>query len=151
MKSKIPFELSDDIVRFEFGESKEVKGLYLPVASFITSYARKKTIETSQAISDYSIKKYGVSKYVYSDTDSIHCLLDIEELKQFCEIDDVKLGCWKHESSFSKAKFIRQKCYIEIIDDEMKITCSGMPESCYKFVTFDNFKTGLKVPRKISL
>lgn len=93
MKSKIPFELGDDIVRFEFGDSKEVKGLYLPVASFITSYARKKTIETSQAISDYSIKKYGVSKYVYSDTDSIHCLLDIEELKQFCEIDDVKLRC----------------------------------------------------------
>ena len=151
MKSKIPFELGDDIVRFEFGESKEVKGLYLPVASFITSYARKKTIETSQTISDYSIKKYGVSKYVYSDTDSIHCLLDIEELKQFCEIDDVKLGAWKHESTFTKAKFIRQKCYIEIIDDEMKITCSGMPESCYKFVTFDNFKTGLKVPRKINL
>ena len=124
MKSKIPFELGDDIVRFEFGESKEVKGLYLPVASFITSYARKKTIETSQAISDYSIKKYGVSKYVYSDTDSIHCLLDIEELKQFCEIDDVKLGAWKHESTFTKAKFIRQKCYIEIIDDEMKITCA---------------------------
>lgn len=93
MKSKIPFELGDDIVRFEFGKSKEVKGLYLPVASFITSYARKKTIETSQAISDYSIKKYGISKYVYSDTDSIHCLLDIEELKQFCEIDDVKLRC----------------------------------------------------------
>ena len=124
MRSKIPFELGDDIVRFEFGESKEVKGLYLPVASFITSYARKKTIETSQAISDYSIKKYGVSKYVYSDTDSIHCLLDIEELKQFCEIDDVKLGAWKHESTFTKAKFIRQKCYIEIIDDEMKITCA---------------------------
>ena len=124
MKSKIPFELGDDIVRFEFGESKEVKGLYLPVASFITSYARRKTIETSQAISDYSIKKYGVSKYVYSDTDSIHCLLDIEELKQFCEIDDVKLGAWKHESTFTKAKFIRQKCYIEIIDDEMKITCA---------------------------
>ena len=44
MKSKIPFELGDDIIRFEFGEAKEVKGLYLPVACFITSYARKKTI-----------------------------------------------------------------------------------------------------------
>ena len=44
MKSKIPFELGDDIIRFEFGEAKEVKGLYLPVSCFITSYARKKTI-----------------------------------------------------------------------------------------------------------
>ncbi len=29
--------------------------------------------------------------YVYSDTDSIHTMLPIEELKQFCDIDDVKL------------------------------------------------------------
>lgn len=29
--------------------------------------------------------------YVYSDTDSIHTMLSIEELKQFCDIDDVKL------------------------------------------------------------
>ena len=59
--------------------------------AFITSYAREKTIRTSQAIKDYSIKKYGVDKYCYSDTDSIHCLLSIEELKQFCEIDDFEL------------------------------------------------------------
>ena len=24
----------------------------------------------------------------------------------------------------------------------LKITCSGMPKSCYDFVTWDNFKTG---------
>lgn len=111
----------------------------------------RKQFGTSQAIKEYSIEKYGVDKYIYSDTDSIHCLLPIEELKQFCEIDDVKLGAWKHESTFSKAKFIRQKCYLEIIDDKMKITCAGMPESCYKFVTFDNFKTGLSVPRKANI
>ena len=40
---------------------------------------------------DYSISKYGTNKYCYSDTDSIHCLLTIEELKQFCDIDDVEL------------------------------------------------------------
>lgn len=135
-------------MRFGFCDEKIVKGIYLPVAEFITAYGRDKTIRTSQAIQDYSIKKYGVSKYYYSDTDSIHCGLTIDELKQFCEIDDVKLGVWKHESTFSKAKFIRQKCYLEIIDDKMKITCAGMPESCYKFVTWENFKTGLTVPRE---
>lgn len=40
---------------------------------------------------DYSIKKYGKNLYIYSDTDSIHCLLSKEELKQFCEIDDIEL------------------------------------------------------------
>ena len=48
---------------------------------FITAYARKKTIETSQKIKEYSIKKYGKDLYIYSDTDSIHTLLNIEELK----------------------------------------------------------------------
>lgn len=44
MRSKIPFELGDDIVRFESSQAKEVKGLFIPVACFITSYGRKVTI-----------------------------------------------------------------------------------------------------------
>ena len=51
MKSKIPFELGDDILRFDFGKEKEVKGLYLPVAAFITSYGRQLTIRN---ISSYN-------------------------------------------------------------------------------------------------
>ena len=118
--------------------------------SFITSYAREKTIRTSQAIKDYSIKKYGKDLYCYSDTDSIHCLLDIEELKQFCEIDDIKLGAWKHEGTFTKAKFIRQKCYLEEIDGNMNITCAGMPKSCYNNVTWEKFKTGFTCGGKLT-
>lgn len=75
-------------------------------------------------------------------------MLPIEEVKQFCDIDDVELGKWKHESTFSKARFVRQKCYIKEIEGKMEITCSGMPKSCYKFVTWNEFKTGLSVPRK---
>lgn len=103
----------DEIIHYRMGEAEQKEGLYLPVGAFITAYAREKTIRTSQAIKDYSIKKYGVDKYIYSDTDSIHCLLTIEELKQFCEIDDVELGKWAHEGTFTKARFVRQKCYIE--------------------------------------
>lgn len=40
---------------------------------------------------DYSLEKYGKDLYVYSDTDSIHTMLPIEELTKFCDIDDVKL------------------------------------------------------------
>lgn len=141
---------SSGIVTFENGEEKPKEGLYLPIGAFITAYAREKTIRTSQAIKDYSIKKYGVDKYCYSDTDSIHCLLDIEELKQFCDIDDFELGKWKHESTFTRAKFIRQKCYLEEIDDEIKITCAGLPSRCYKFVTWENFKTGFKCGGKLT-
>ena len=138
-KSQIPYVKEDGSIGYTISEEEDRNGLYIPMGAFITAYAREKTIRTSQAIKTYSINKYGVDKYCYSDTDSIHCLLDIEELKQFCEIDDVELGKWKHEASFSKAKFVRQKCYVEVIDDKIQVTCSGLPKKClYKKNKDDN-------------
>ena len=43
--------------------------------------------------------------YIYSDTDSIKTLLPVEELKQFCDIDDVKLGAWKNEGIATKTLY----------------------------------------------
>lgn len=149
VQEKIPY-LENDIVKYKLGEKGTKDGVYLPMGAFITAYARDKTIRTSQAIKDYSIKKYGVDMYCYSDTDSIHTILPIEELKQFCEIDDVELGKWKHESHFTRAKFIRQKTYLEEIDGEIQITCAGLPQRCYDQVTWDNFKEGLKVDGKLT-
>lgn len=40
---------------------------------------------------NYSIEKYGENRFIYADTDSLHTTLTIEELKQFCEIDDIEL------------------------------------------------------------
>ena len=71
-------------------------------------------------------------------------------MKQFCQIDDTKLGYWAHEGTFEKAKFIRQKCYLELIDEEVKITCAGMPESCYKYVEWEKFKTGFTCGGKLT-
>ena len=149
VQSKIPY-LENDIVKYKLGEKGTKDGVYLPMGAFITAYARNKTIRTSQAIKDYSIKKYGIDMYCYSDTDSIHTILPIEELKQFCEIDDVELGKWAHESHFTRAKFIRQKTYLEEIDGEINITCAGLPARCYDQVTWENFKEGLKVDGKLT-
>lgn len=148
VQNKEPY-LENGIVKYKLGEVEKKKGLYIPVGCFITAYSREKTIRTSQAIKDYSIEKYGIDKYCYSDTDSVHTTLSIEELKQFCEIDDYKLGAWKHEASFSRARFIRQKCYIEEIDNDIKITCAGLPSKCYNSVTWENFKTGFKCGGKL--
>ena len=149
-QSKIPYLDEAGVVHYSLTEKEEKKGLYLPVGCFITAYAREKTIRTSQAIKEYSINKYGIDKYCYSDTDSIHTTLSIEELKQFCDIDDVRLGAWKHEGSFTKAKFVRQKCYLEEIDGDVNITCAGMPKSCYNYVTWENFKTGFSCGGKLT-
>ena len=113
IQSKIPELGDDDIIHYHLSEKETKEGIYLPIGAFITAYAREKTIRTSQAIKEYSLKNYGKDLYCYSDTDSIHTLLPIEELKQFCDIDPVRLGAWKHEGHFTKAKFVRQKCYLE--------------------------------------
>lgn len=150
VQSKIPFLDEDDIVHYTLSEEEQKDGLYLPIASFITAYAREKTIRTSQAIKTYSLEKYKKDMYIYSDTDSIHTMLPIEELKAFCDIDDVRLGAWKNEGFAKRAKFIRQKSYLEEIDGNVEITCAGMPKTCYKFVTWDNFKTGFTCGGKLT-
>ena len=149
-RSKIPFIGEDEIIHYAYSEKERKSGIYIPIGCFITAYAREKTIRTSQAIKDYSINKYGKDLYIYSDTDSIHTLLPIEELVKFCEIDDVELGKWKHEASFTRAKFIRQKCYLEEIDGEIKITCAGMPKSCYDYVEWNKFKQGFSCGGKLT-
>ena len=150
VQSKLPYLGDDDIVHYTYSEKERKNGIYIPIGCFITAYAREKTIRTSQAIKDYSINKYGKDLYIYSDTDSIHTLLPIEELKQFCEIDDTELGKWKHEASFTKARFIRQKCYLEEIENEIKITCAGMPKSCYDYVEWEKFKEGFSCGGKLT-
>ena len=91
VQSKIPYMGDDEIIHYTLSEKEQKDGIYLPIGTFITAYAREKTIRTSQAIKDYSISKYGKDLYIYSDTDSIHTMLSIEELKMFCDIDNVKL------------------------------------------------------------
>lgn len=148
-RSKTPY-LKDGIVKYKMGEVETRDGIYIPIATFVTAYAREKTIRTSQRIKDYSINKYGEDKYIYSDTDSIHTTLNEEELKKICDIDDYRLGAWKIENKFCRAKFIRQKTYIEEIDGKLKITCAGLPENCYSQVTFENFNQDLCVKGKLS-
>lgn len=153
-REKIPIYYNERIL-YELGEEEDRKGLYIPVASFITAYARNKTIRTSQAIKTYSINKYGKDMYIYSDTDSIKTLLPLEELKQFCEIDPVKLGAWKYEGTATRSRFVRQKTYLEEFinektgEKEVQITCCGMPKSCYKYVEWEKFKKGFSCGGKL--
>jgi hypothetical protein len=86
-----------------------------------------------------------VDKYYYSDTDSIHAGLtnkDLEELKDLLDIDDYKLGAWAKEAEFTRAIYIRQKCYIEEIDGKVSVTVAGLPKYMAPIVNFDNFKRG---------
>ena len=147
VRSKYPYLDDEGVVRYNCYPAEVTKGLYIPTGTFITAYARYKTITTSQKIRDYTKEKYGVDYYIYSDTDSIHMReLPEEELKQFIEIDDYNLGWWKLESRFKKGKFIRQKCYIEEdYDEELNVTVAGLPKNLGKYINFDNFNIGFSI------
>lgn len=136
-RRKIPY-LENGIVKYRIGEKEHREPIYIPLASFITAYARERTIRTAQHCYD---------RFVYSDTDSLHLIG--KTLPSGIEIDPVKLGAWKHESTFTRAKFIRAKTYIEEIDSKFKITCCGMPDRCYNQVTWENFKLGTKYTGKL--
>ena len=147
IRSKRPYLMEDGSVGYELLPLEQGKGLYIPVGSFITSYAREKTIRTSQAIRDYTLQHYNKDYYIYSDTDSIHMLkVNEEELKKFVDIDDFILGAWKLESTFKRGRYLRQKAYIEEgYDGEMNVTIAGLPKKLGKYVNFDNFNIGFSI------
>lgn len=159
VKSKIPYlNEEDDTVHYYDAKPETRPGIYVAMASFITSYARLKTITAFQRVKDnYRTGKSNIIP-VYADTDSLHCISPDFELPEGLDIDDTKLGAWKFESKFNKAKFLRQKCYIEnstedIDNDdpeyELKVTVAGMPSSCHDQVTFKNFKLGATYTGKL--
>lgn len=144
-KKKMPYLGEDDVVHFSLVNGKERETCYIPVAAYVTSYGREKTIRTSQIIRDFTINKYGEDRYYYSDTDSIHASLtkeDLQELADFVQIDDYELGYWAKEAEFTRALYIRQKCYIEEVNGKVEATVAGMPKYLAPLVTFDNFKRG---------
>lgn len=164
VRSKYPVWI-DNNISYVYGEKETRKPIYLPVGAFITAYARHKTITTSQAIKDYSLKNYGKDMYIYSDTDSIHTILPLEDCKKFMDIDDTELGKWACESEFDEAKFLRAKSYMEHNRElsnfkpktekyEWKITVAGMSDKCYPEVIkkgIDNFNLQSEYGGKLQL
>lgn len=128
---KVPY-LENGIVRYELGEPETREPEYTPLGVFITAWARDKIIRTAQSVYD---------RFCYADTDSIHITgTDIPNI----EVDDKKLNYWKLESHFTRARFIRQKTYIEEIDGKLNVKCAGMPDSLKELVTWENFHVGFE-------
>ena len=145
---KVPYIDDEGITRYTITDGDERETIYIPMATFITAYARYKTISTSQKITDWSLNKYGQDLYIYSDTDSISMRFineeeDLNDLKKIIDIDSFKLGWWDLENKWIKAKFIRQKCYMKLIDDgTLNVTVAGLPKKLAPIMTFDKFKEG---------
>lgn len=157
-KSKIPYyDNINDIVRYRQSETEERKGGYLPVATFITSYCRDKIIRAAEVCGE---------RFIYADTDSVH-IKGLEPVPEM-DVDEYRLGAFKLEETFKRARFIRQKTYLEIydkmnkkngkIEEVMNLKCCGMPEKMkasvseedfYEGAVFDSAKNSKFVPKLV--
>lgn len=167
---KIPYLKEDGECGFRLGEKEYRDPVYTAVGVFITSYARELTVRSAQKCYD---------RIIYCDTDSIHLTgLEIpESLKDI--VDAQRIGFWKHESTFKRGKYLRQKTYIH--EDYMKekifegvvqldkdgkvkfvncgkedstsielvVKCAGMPDRVKDHVTFENFNVGFRSGGKL--
>lgn len=129
---KVAYIKEDGVIGFKTVESHEKNTVYIPCGSAITSASRDFTIRTAQA------NYYGADNdgFIYADTDSIHCNVSRETLKNV-PIHESDFCKWKLETFWDSAIFVRQKTYIEHITHEdekpidkpyYNIKCAGMPK-----------------------
>lgn len=131
---KIAQEREDASLGYKVIVEENKEPIYIAAGSAITSYSRNFTIRAAQQ--NYYGK--GQRGFKYADTDSIHCDLPPSKIKGI-KVHDSAFCCWKLESCWDIAKFIRQKTYVEHVTHEdlkpiehpyYNIKCAGMPESC---------------------
>lgn len=129
---KIAFEKENGTIGFLSCPANDKQPVYIPCGSAITSYARAFTIRHAQENYEH---------FIYADTDSLHMSCTPEQVKGL-EFHDTEFLCWKLESIWDEAIFVRQKTYIERVigeseNNEIKpvepyynIKCAGMPQKC---------------------
>ena len=113
------------------------KGVFIAMASFITSYAREVLLTSIEKVYD---------RFLYCDTDSIHITgYDIPNIV----IHDKNLGAWKLEGKFTKAKYIGAKRYAEFINNKWDIKCCGLSRDIMEKITMDIFECCEFTPKEI--
>lgn len=136
---KIPtYDPETDEIKYKDREETK-KGVYIPMATFITSYARAVTVRAANACGN---------NFLYADTDSIHILID-RDLPNI-EIHQSNLGCWKLENLACRGRYLRAKAYLEDMikpdgSTEIEVKCCGLSDAAKEKVTWENFHTGLVI------
>ena len=140
-KKRAGFSHAEDRVMFTNAEYEYADCNNVAIAAFVTAYARRELMRGVNASDGFC----------YCDTDSVHLATINGKPPAFRgRVDAVKLGCWKLESTFIRAKYLRQKTYIEEEKPgTFEVKACGMPDACKKLVTWENFRMGAQFPGKL--
>ena len=120
-------------IEYPYDIGPDTKPVYIPIASAITSYARRFTVTAAVENIEY---------FRYGDTDSAHLSCPKGYIPKGMTIDDSALSCWKIESETEHSIFVRQKTYIEWTGEDYDIKACGMPDRC-KMLIAENLKGNL--------
>lgn len=123
--------MREDTLGFKTIEMQERETIYIPVACFITAYARATLLRAAMANRD---------RFVYCDTDSLH-LLGVETPRDI-PLDDHALCAWKVEGTFAHARHLRAKTYCWDLNGKFDVVCAGMPDNIKEMCNWDNFHIG---------
>lgn len=124
-------EMIDGILHLSIGPEELRDPVYTAAGVFITSWARDYTIRSAQALGD---------RFLYADTDSLH-IIGTETPDLW--IDPKIMGAWKHEYNFTRARYVRAKCYAEeLADGSHVVRVAGLPESARTTATVDTLLPG---------
>lgn len=119
----------------------EGKCFNVAVAAFVTAWARTELVEGIEHCVGFC----------YCDTDSVHVAsIDGKAAKFTGKTHPTEFGCWKLENRFVRAKYLRQKTYIEEkADGKLLIAACGCPNTSRNYITYDNFKMGASYKGKL--
>lgn len=133
-------EMTDEqIANYVIVEDHNKKVNNIAIGAAVTAHARDYQIRTIQR---------NIEIFRYSDTDSLHCVGHPIRFKG--PIDKTAYGAYDIENQWSRARFIRQKTYIEeSLNGYWTICAAGMTirqkEYFRQHYNFEDFKTGLSI------
>ena len=121
------FESDDG--KFKINHTNETyisSAIYLPLATFITSYAKEYLV---QGINE------NYDRFLYCDTDSLHLFGTLEQVKGLF-IDKKIYGAWDNEMKFNDFIYLSPKRYAEkdIESGKWTIKCCGLNDKTMKKV-----------------
>lgn len=145
-EEKIPyFDFKENQIKFN-SNKKITQPWYVPTSIFITAYGRKRIIQDAMALG---------SDFVYMDTDSLH-LLNYDRHRDYLDplIGEDKLGYYKLEDCWKRAKYIRSKAYLHeeswLHPKDIEVKCGGLPKDAKKKVNMQNFYIGSELDGKLA-
>lgn len=141
----IPYIGEDGVIHMTAEDTDDYpSSTYIPAACFVTAYGRQRIIREARKC---------LKNVRYIDTDSLH-LVDMtkEEAAKIYDIDPVELGLLDCESKFDRARWLRQKTYIEADGEKINVKACGLTEDgkrqyleIYKGQEIEGFARGLEL------